>query len=58
MNSYINASGEGTVHNTRTEKVQQGARIPNVVKRTADHTGIKKNNVVDIIKKQNSRIYI
>lgn len=51
MDSYINASEEGTVHHSRTEKVKKRIRIPNVIKRIADNTGLTKKNLIEIIKR-------
>src|SRR5699024_2620167 len=51
MDSYINASEEGTVHRSRTEKVEKRTRIPNVIKRIADNTGLTKKNLIEIIKR-------
>jgi len=58
MDSYINASEEGTVHHTRTEKIINKVKIPNVVKRVADNTGLTKRNIINIIKKSNIQEYI
>jgi len=53
MDTYINASEEGTVHEVKSKYYSGKIRIPNVVKRIADNTGLTKRNIIKIIKKSN-----
>lgn len=58
MNSYIDADKERIVTDSKTIINRQKRRVPNVIKRIADNTGLTKKNVIKIIQQTNIEKYI
>ncbi|MDW5525316.1 DEAD/DEAH box helicase family protein [Carnobacterium maltaromaticum] len=58
MDSYIDADKNRTVTDSKTVQIDQNRRIPNVIKKIADNTGLTKRNIIDTIRQSHIEKYI